>query len=112
MADRASGISLNMASKGSATLAFVAVAFSARASIQIQAMNSGVRWHKAEFRISGVPAASNPLDPEVIVLDATFRGPSGIAQTVPAFWFQDYTRVWQNGVLALSPKGNPEWRLR
>lgn len=69
-------------------------------------------WQRAEFRISGAPTATNNFDPDLIRLDATFTAPSGQQRTVPAFWFQNYTRALVNEAEVLTATGNPEWRLR
>ena len=54
-------------------------------------------WEKAEFRIDHVPAVGNPFDPEEIQLEATFTTPSGQSLSIPAFWYQDYSRGTTNG---------------
>jgi hypothetical protein len=79
---------------------------------QIFQVTSPQLWQRAEFRITNVPQASNPFDPNVIALDATFTLPSGRAVTVPAFWFQDYVRDLSGGYEYETATGSPEWRLR
>lgn len=69
-------------------------------------------WQKLEFCITNVPAATNPFDPDVIRLDATFTLPSGKTMTVPAFWYQGYQRGLAGGYEYLTPAGSPQWRLR
>lgn len=66
----------------------------------------------AEWRIERLPVVENPFDPDQIQVDATFTAPSGRQQSVPAFWFQDYTRALVDGAQVLTPAGEPEWRLR
>jgi hypothetical protein len=79
---------------------------------QIIPLNTAQAWTRAEFRIDHTPAATNCFDPDLIRLDATFTSPSGQAVTVPAFWFQDYSRALRNGSEVLTPSGPPQWRVR
>jgi hypothetical protein len=69
-------------------------------------------WQRAEFRVDHAPVATNCFDPDLIRLDATFTPPSGRALTVPAFWYQDYSRMVTNGAEVVSPVGPPQWRIR
>ena len=41
-------------------------------------------WQRSEFRVTNIPAAANPFDPDVIRVDASFAFPSGRTLTVPA----------------------------
>jgi len=70
------------------------------------------QWEKAEFRLDGVPTAQNNFDPEQIAVDATVTSPSGAAQVVPAFWYQEYARDPGGQADALKEVGAPSWRLR
>ena len=69
-------------------------------------------WQRAEFRVDHAPAAANCFDPDQIRLDASFTPPSGRRLTVPAFWYQDYSRVLVHGAEILTPIGGPQWRIR
>ena len=69
-------------------------------------------WQRAEFQIENAPVATNCFDPDLIRLDATFTPPSGRSLTVPAFWYQDFSRVLTNGAEVLAPAGAPQWRIR
>ena len=69
-------------------------------------------WQRLEFNIANVPATSNPFNPDVIRLDATFTLPSGKTMTVPAFWYQGYQRGLSGGYEYLTAVGSPQWRLR
>src|SRR6185295_9581445 len=84
----------------------------AQSPVQIVPLNSPQVWQRVEFRADNVPAASNPFDPDVIRLDATFTSPSGQTRVVPAFWFQGYQRSLQSGSERLTASGAPEWRVR
>lgn len=76
-------------------------------------MNDGQLWQRVEFRITNVPAASNPFDPDIIRVDAAFALPSGKTMNVPAFWYQAYQRALVSGSYeSLTPTGAPEWRVR
>lgn len=92
--------------------ALVSVAQPVRAAVSIIQLNPAQRWALVEFRLSGVPAATNPFDPDVIAVDATFTGPSGSNLVVPAFWYQAYSRSLSGGNESLTAVGSAEWRVR
>ena len=69
-------------------------------------------WQRAEFRVDRAPVAANCFDPDQIRLDATFTSSSGRSLTVPAFWYQDFSRALSNGVEILAPVGAAQWRIR
>src|SRR5581483_11362688 len=100
--------------RGLATLFASVLSLLARAqtSPQIQQLTSAQLWQRLEFRISSVPAASNPFDPDRIRVDGTFTLPSGRVVVVPAFWYQNYQRALSAGNESLTSVGLPEWRLR
>lgn len=79
---------------------------------QLIQLTPGQLWQRAEFRITNVPTASNPFDPDIIRLDAAFTLPSGKMMRVPAFWYQAYQRALVSGYEYLTPTGAPEWRIR
>jgi hypothetical protein len=79
---------------------------------QIIPLEPAQAWQMAEFQISNVPAASNPFDPDVIRLDATFTAPSGSTLVAPAFWYQGYTRTLSGGTEYDLVNGLPQWRAR
>ena len=79
---------------------------------QLVQLNPAQIWQRVEFRIENIPAVSNPFDPDVIRLDATFTPPSSNTTAVPAFWYQTYQRSLQSGSERLTASGTPEWRLR
>ncbi len=83
-----------------------------RAQIAISQLAAPQLWQRLEFRITNVPEATNPFDPNVISLDATFSLPSGRTIVVPAFWYQGYQRGLSGGYEYVIPAGPPEWRLR
>ena len=62
--------------------------------------------------ITGVPAVTNPFDPDQIRVDGAFVSPAGQTSSVPAFWYQGYQRRLSGGSEALSAVGAAEWRLR
>jgi hypothetical protein len=69
-------------------------------------------WQRAEFRVEHAPPATNCFDPDLIRLDAAFTSPSGRSLTIPAFWYQDFSRALTNGAEVLTPVGAPQWRIR
>jgi Domain of unknown function (DUF5060) len=85
---------------------------SAQPAPQLIQLNNAQLWQRLEFVITNVPAASNPFDPDIIRLDATFTAPSGHALKVPAFWYQNYQRSQSGGYEQETPLAPPEWRLR
>ncbi len=75
-------------------------------------LNAAQSWQRLEFSLTNLPAVSNPFDPDVIRVDATFTLPSSRTMTVPAFWYQAYQRALLSGYESLTPTGAPEWRVR
>lgn len=71
-----------------------------------------LQWQRAEWRVEDAPVTANNFDPDVIRLDAVFRTPSGRVLSIPAFWFQDYNRQLLDGAQVLTPRGEPQWRIR
>ncbi|MBI3119280.1 MAG: DUF5060 domain-containing protein, partial [Candidatus Hydrogenedentes bacterium] len=66
----------------------------------------------SEFRVSGVPSAANPFDPDEIAVDVVFGTPSGRQLRVPAFWYEPYRRALEDGKEELLREAGGEWRLR
>ncbi len=91
--------------------AAAALAIAAHA-VEIVPLNAPTQWQRLEFRLAGVPSATNPFDPDQIRVDAVFRAPAGSEVLVPAFWFRDYARRLAGTSEALSAAKTPEWRLR
>lgn len=85
---------------------------SAQPTPQIIQLNSAQLWQRLEFSLTNIPAASNPFDPDIIRLDATFTAPSGKTMRIPAFWYQNYSRTQSGDYEQLTPIGSAEWRLR
>jgi hypothetical protein len=79
---------------------------------QLIQLNMAGFWQRLEFQITNVPTASNPFDPTIIQLDGTFTLPSAKTVTVPAFWYQGYTRSLSGGHESDTVNGPPQWRLR
>ncbi|MEO6005700.1 MAG: DUF5060 domain-containing protein [Opitutus sp.] len=82
------------------------------AAVSLVLIDKAEVWQRAEWRLEGVPSASNNFDPDLIRIDATFTAPSGRTLRVPAFWYQDFKRELVGGAQVLTPKGAPGWRLR
>ena len=86
------------------------IAFADDAKLSV--VGSSHAWQRTEIRVEGIPSAANNFDPDLIRLDATFTAPSGQTTTVPAFWYQNYSRAFKNGGEVLTPVGAEEWRIR
>jgi len=74
--------------------------------------SSVARYGRAEFAVDLQATYPNAFDPEQIAVDGEFVAPDGKSVTVPAFYFQDYTRDTRNSQEHLAPAGEPQWRLR
>ena len=85
---------------------------SAQPAPQFVQLTGAQLWQRLEFSVTNIPSASNPFDPDIIRVDATFTAPSGHATKVPAFWYQNYQRSQSGGNEVLTPVGSPGWRLR
>lgn len=70
------------------------------------------RYGRAEFRIDLQGTYTNAFDPDEIEVNGQFTAPDGTTVTVPAFYFQDYSRSTQGGSEQLKASGKPDWRLR
>lgn len=79
---------------------------------QIVQLNAAQSWQRLEFSLTNLPTVSNPFDPDVIRVDATFTLPSSKMMTIPAFWYQAYQRSLSAGYEYDAPVGSPGWRLR
>ena len=82
---------------------------------QMIQLNSAQTWQRLEFQVTNVPTASNPFNPTIISLDATFTAPSGKTFVVPAFWYQGYNRslAGNTGTTEVdAANGAPQWRIR
>ena len=84
----------------------------AHAGYDVVRLTAAQPWQRLEFRITGVPAVTNPFDPDQLRVDGSFVSPAGQTSSVPAFWYQGYQRRLSGGSEALSAVGAAEWRLR
>ena len=82
------------------------------AEIQVLSLGSSRQWQRTEFRLEGLPSATNVFDPDVIRVEGTLVMPTQRTLVIPAYWHQDYDRSLNNGTERLTPRGAPEWRLR
>ena len=90
----------------------VVFAAAAQPAPQIIQLTPAMLWQRVDFRITNVPAAANPFDPDSISLDVAFTLPSSRTVTVPAFWGQNYQRALSGGTEHLTLSGAAEWRAR
>jgi hypothetical protein len=66
-----------------------------------------------EFEFSVPGDIGNPFNPEDIQLDTVFTTPEGNVRTVPAFYYQKYSRkLDDSGVEQVAPEGPGVWRVR
>ena len=79
----------------------VAFVTSAQAGYEIVRLNAAQPWQRLEFRITGVPAVTNPFDPDMIRVEGSYVSPAGQTSSVPAFWYQGYQRRLSGGNEAL-----------
>jgi len=77
------------------------------------------QFERVELELASPVKPTNPFDPTQATVNATISLPSGKVLTVPAFWFQDFTRDIANPdasgvdrVERLTPVGLPAWRIR
>jgi hypothetical protein len=83
-----------------------------QAAVSVSPIGIPGLWKRMEFRIAGVPSATNAFNPDHIRVDAAITLPSGKAMVVPAFWYQPYRRALVSGREQLTSDGAPEWRIR
>jgi hypothetical protein len=70
------------------------------------------QWSEFEAGLDVTPAPSNPFDPHLIDVRATFVDPAGGAHDALGFWYQGYTRSLVNGRERLDPVGAPYFAVR
>jgi hypothetical protein len=68
-------------------------------------------YERVEIAVSGMPAAANPFDPEVVALDAEVAAPSGKVVRVPGFFEREFSRKLEGGREVLEG-GAERWRIR
>jgi len=69
-------------------------------------------WRSSEFRLTEAPSTDTPYDPGVFAVDVTFTSPSGRGITLPAFWYEPFSRELRDGAESITPTGSGEWRVR
>jgi hypothetical protein len=69
-------------------------------------------YARVELTVDFSATYQNPFDPAEVAVDGQFRAPSGKSVSVPGFLYRPYTRAERNGGEALSPAGEPSWRVR
>jgi hypothetical protein len=73
---------------------------------------SVAQWARFEAALRVRPAPSNPFDPDVIDVRATFVDPHGTPHVAYGFWYLAYRRELVNGHEQLTPKSTPGFRAR
>jgi hypothetical protein len=69
-------------------------------------------FERVEIEVQGVPAATNPFDPESIALDLEAVAPSGKSLHVPGFYYSEFDRKVEGRGEVLFPRGEGGWRIR
>ncbi len=69
-------------------------------------------YEKFEISFYAPGSCKNPFDPEEIEAKGVFTCPDGKDITVPGFYFQEYSRLLENGEEKLLPVGYPHWKIR
>jgi len=80
--------------------------------LSVTPLNPAQPWSLLEWRVEGVPATTNPFDPDLTAVDASLTAPSGKQWTVPGFWYAPYRRALVSGQEVLSSDGPSAWRIR
>lgn len=97
----------------SAILGWTMVAGSATAGLLPLRETPHRVWAMSEFAVQDGPESENPYDPDLLALDAVFRGPSGRDIRLPVFWYTAYDReLKEDGEEALLPAEGTGWRVR
>src|SRR5205823_14464126 len=71
------------------------------------------QYEKLELTYPFSGSYSNPNDPAIVDVEAVFTAPDGNKQTVPGFFFQDFTRSGDVTKEILTPIPQSErWKVR
>lgn len=76
------------------------------------AQNVVPRYGKFEASVHLSKQYANPFDPNEVWLQGHFISPSQKEIVVDGFYFRDFERRLEGNSERLTPKGNPEWRVR
>jgi hypothetical protein len=101
-----------IAASGTAAQAAVSDSRPLRIGAVTPLSSSVARYGRAEFQIDLQGTYANAFDPDEIDMQGHFTEPDGTVLTVPAFYFQDYTRTIQNNQDHLTLSGASGWRMR
>lgn len=81
--------------------------------MRARALTSAPRvLEKFELRFDLPDRYANPFDPETIDAGAKIITPSGVTNTITAFYYQPYYRLEDELGEPVEPAGRPEWRIR
>jgi hypothetical protein len=109
------GVILRSFAAGSFFLwAALAAVASARPAIQSLQLNRKTvpKFETLEITAALTARYANPFDPDEIDVSARFVSPNGKSHFVYGFYDQDFTRSLKDGKEALTPAGEPAWKLR
>lgn len=87
--------------------------YSALAALGSSSLQQVPRYSLFELTFPYTHSYSNPYDPAVVDVEAVFTAPSGARQSVPGFYFQNFTRSGsaQQETLTLV-SGSDAWKVR
>jgi hypothetical protein len=69
-------------------------------------------FERVEFDVTGMPAATNPFDPDSVTLDLVDTPPSGKKLSIPGFYEQNFDRNVDGESEILTARGQGAWRVR
>ena len=69
-------------------------------------------FERVEIGVQGVPAATNPYDPDAIALDLAVVSPAGKTLAVPGYFQRPFERKLEGNREVLTPTGDGDWRVR
>ena len=70
------------------------------------------QYEKFELSFNLARTYSNPFDPDVVNVQASFVCPDGRRVVVPGFFYQGYLRQMEKGAEKLVPMGRSQWKVR
>jgi len=70
------------------------------------------QYEKLEITFELDKKYKNPFDPECISVDGVFSTPDNRTVTVPAFFYQPFSRTMKRGREVLIPSGKTKWKIR
>lgn len=94
---------------------FFAAAFAQAAENRLELQLPSTKpevFERVEITVKGLPATTNPFDPQLITLDLDVTPPSGKTVRVPGFFSRDYSRKLEGNREVLTAEGEGGWLVR